>query len=222
MMPGGDQSSPAIPGNYINKVKQAGEFLRAYEMGGLHVQDPTGGLLQQLWTLSSDGQRIFLESPTQSKFVLLEDYNVIEIDLAFDQNMFPFVVYRAGLIVKFYWYDSVSADYVVSILGQFAISPRCSLDDKRGFNSQNSDIVLMYIDPLTLQLCYRLQRDRYEVIYILGSVEPGDRVRCVNMADSNRLQWTIDDVNAKPVEREIRKGMVNYTRPISTTGNFTT
>lgn len=214
-------SIPAVPGNYINQVKAPGEFLVAYEMGSLALTNPAGGLLQQLWTLKSDGTRIILSSPTQPPFVILTDVLITEIDLAFDQDMFPFITYVSLGIVKFYWFDPTISKFVTSILSEFAISPRCTLDDKRPFDVGNSDIVLMYIDPVVGQLAYRLQRDRYETINLLGPVSSNLRVQCVNFADTQRLQWTLNDVT--PVYTiNLHKGMNNFTRPISIAGAYKT
>lgn len=220
MFPDNRVSQNLIAYPYINQVKGLGEFKMGYELGGLFLQNPEGGLFAQLWIIKTDGERIFLQAPNTPEFVLLEDLEITEVDLAFDQSMFPFVTYVSQGVVKFYWYDTETSQYLVSILSQFAISPRCTLDDKREFNRENSDIVLFYIDPIINYLCFRLQRDRYEVIYLLEPVPPKTRVRCVNFCEGFRLQWTLDFLAPAPSNLIPYKGMSNFSRPISTTGEY--
>lgn len=222
MFPNDETSNNTIAYPYINRVKGLGEFKAAYELGGLYLQNPEGGLMQQLWTLTTNGKQIFLEAPNTPKFVLLTDIEITDIDLAFDQSMFPFVTYVSQDVVKFYWFDTESNQYLISVLSQFAKSPRCTLDDKRPFNLQNSDIILMYVDPVAELLCFRKQRERYQVIHILSEVSPDTRVRCVNMCEGFRLQWTLDFLDAGPVKLEVHKSLSNFSRPISTTGEYVT
>lgn len=215
-------SNPVIPGNYINRVKAEGEFLTAYEMGSLRLQDPSGGLFQQLWTLTSDTQNIWVEAQGYPKTFLLSDVDITEIDLAFDQNMFPFVTYatKAGF-VKYYWYNPVNQQFEIVELIEAAVSPRCTLDDKRAFDVSNSDIILIYIDVVLRQLCYRIQRERYQTVHLLGSIPNTQRVRCINFADNLRLQITVDDFIPQ-TSTVPHKGLANYARPISLTGAYIT
>jgi hypothetical protein len=216
-------STPFVPGNYINRVKTAVDLLVGWEMGGLQLQDPTGGLLQQLWTVvCADGQNIFVTAPNQpTPILIVTDFNVTEVDLAFDQNMFPFVTYQANGLTKFYWYDPTVPGFVVSTLLTLAQSPRCTLDDKRAFDISNSDIQLLYINLVTQNLCYRIQRERYATEHVLAAATLTTHLRCVNFADNLRLQWTVDDYYLN-VQQTVHNGLANYVRPISIDGSYIT
>lgn len=215
-------SIPAVPGNYINRVKTPSELLVAYEMGSLQLQNPAGGLLQQLWTAKcADGQNVYISAPNTPPVLLLTDQAITEIDLAFDQNMFPFLTYVSLGLVKFYWYDPTIPGFVISTILEFAITPRCTLDDKRSFDVGNSDIVLLYINLLAGNVCYRIQRERYATEHVIEPALVNDKIRCVNFADNLRLQWTIDNY-ALNVSPSAHNGLANYTRPISITGAYIT
>jgi hypothetical protein len=214
-------SIPPLPGNYTNKVKGIGELTVGYEMGSLALQNPAGGLLQQLWTVTTDGVHIYVSAPNTAPVLILSDTNISEVDLAFDQNMFPFLTYVSNGLIKFYWYDPTIPAFVTSTIFELAISPRCTLDDKRAFDVTNSDIVLLYINLLTQQLVYRIQRERYATEHVIGPVGITERLQCVNFADTTRLQWTINDYTPI-VSQTVHNGLANMSRPISVTGAYIT
>lgn len=215
-------STPPVPGNYTNRVKTPSELLVAYEMGGVGIQDPSQGLLVQLWQANCyDGQNIFISAPNTPNTLIVSDFGITEIDLAFDQNMFPFITYVAAGLVRFYWFDPTVAKFVISTVLEFAITPRCTLDDKRAFDVGNSDIQLFYINLLSQKLVYRIQRERYQTEHVLSDASIADHVRCVNFADTERLQWTIDNY-VQNVAPTVHNGLVNHTRPISVNGAFIT
>lgn len=213
---------PPVPGNYTNRVKTAGELTVGYEMGGVSIQDPSQGLLVQLWRARVIlGQFIYLDAPNTPPFILLTDVNITEVDLAFDQNMFPFVTYVSNGLIKFYWFDPTVPGFVVSTILELAWTPRCTLDDKRPFDVSNSDIILMYVNLLSGQICYRIQRERYATEHAIDTAFPNDQIRCVNFADTTRLQWTIDNY-VQNVSPAAHNGLANYARPISVTGAYIT
>lgn len=215
-------SIPPVPGNYTNRVKTAGELLVGYEMGGIAISNPSQGLLVQLWRARViAGQFIYIDSPNTSPFILLSDVNISEVDLAFDQNMLPFVTYVSNGLIKFYWFDPVPAQFVISTILELAWTPRCTLDDKRPFDVGNSDIVLMYVNLISGQICYRIQRERYQTEHAIDTAFVNDQIRCVNFADTGRLQWTIDNY-AQNVQPDTHHGLANYARPISVTGAYIT
>lgn len=215
-------STPPVPGNYTNRVKAAGELLVGYEMGGVGIQDPSQGLLVQLWTVRCiSNQFVFIGAPNTQQTLILTDVNITEVDLAFDQNMFPFITYVSNGLIKFYWFDPTIGQFVISTILEFAWTPRCTLDDKRAFDTGNSDIQLFYINLLSGKLVYRIQRERYQTEHELENAAPNDQVRCVNFADTERLQWTVDNY-VQNVAPAAHNGLVNHTRPISVNGAFIT
>lgn len=212
-------SNPAEPGEYINKVKGLVDYVVGYEMGSLELFNPAGGLLQQLWTVDTDGSGIYLSAPNHARQLVLQAPEVTQVDLAFDQNMYPFIAFVSLGVTKFYWYDSQTSQFEITTLDGIVKTPRCTLDDKRKEGISNSDIVLLYIDAIAGQLAYRLQRERYATQHNLMSVDKYDVVRCVNFAANLRLQMTLDNFNPQ-TRQDTHKGMRNFTRPISITGAY--
>lgn len=183
-------STPSVPSTFTNRVKLPNQKLVAFEMGSLQLQNPAGGLLQQLWTLVCDGSNFIVYSPTTEPQLLISDLNVTEVDLAFDQNMFPFICYLANGNLKYYWYDPVSQQFETVNLGLGYRTPRCTLDDKRAFDVSNSDVNFSYINQ-SQQLCYRLQRERYQTEHVLTQLTSVEYLDAVNFNDGDRLQWAI-------------------------------
>lgn len=192
-------------GAFINRVKAKGENLTAYEVGGIGLADPSQGLEVQLWEASClNGRDIYINSRSTGRLLLIPNAGegISNLDLAFDQNMYPFLTWKDRAGVCIYWYDPTAPGYVVERFLQRIRSPRCTLDDKRDFNVANSDIVFTYIREDTQRICARLQRDRYGIEYDLASVYdvPGVtvrdardvQIRAVNMANTLRLQWEFD------------------------------
>lgn len=183
-------STPSVPSPFTNRVKLPNQQLVAFEMGSLQLQNPAGGLLQQLWTLVCDGTNFTVYSPATSPELLLTDVLVSECDLAFDQNMFPFICYLSAGNLKYYWYDPVNQQFETVNLGLGYRTPRCTLDDKRPFDVSNSDVNFSYINPSN-QLCYRLQRERYQTEHVLTQLTSVEYLDAVNFNTGYRLQWAI-------------------------------
>lgn len=183
-------STPSVPAPFTNRVKLPNQKLVAFEMGSLQIQNPAGGLLQQLWTLVCDGTNFTVYSPSTLPEVLLTDVLVSECDLAFDQNMFPFICYLSAGNLKYYWFDPVNQQFETVNLGTGYRTPRCTLDDKRSFDVSNSDVNFSYINPSN-QLCYRLQRERYQTEHVLTQLTSVEYLDAVNFNEGLRLQWAI-------------------------------
>ena len=65
-------------------------------------------------------------------------------------------------------------------------------DDTRSMQTNTSDVICAYINKETLQLCYRLSRDRFTIEYPLKSVAENARLIRVGMTDKLRLQFKIN------------------------------
>lgn len=205
-------------GEFINRVKKPGENLRAYEMGSMELADPSGGLEQQLWTADCfDGKNVYISSRATGRFLLIPNAGeaITNIDLAFDQNMHPFLAWEDKGKISIYWYDPTVPGFIVETFDARMRSPRCTLDDKREFNISNSDIVFTYIRDDTQRICARIQRDRYLIEYDLISAYdvPGVavtdardlQIRAVNFAMTLRLQWAFDVLRNEAIKGPVTR-----------------
>ena len=157
----------------------------SWDNGGVALSDPSEDLTKYVWQAWTDGTTITVKRADLDTYhVVLMDSNITEIDLTFDQNMRPCIAYVANGISKLYWYDSQQAKQVITEYADIS-SPRVSLDDKRRFNVANSDIIFAYQKDDTL--CYRLQRQRFSVEYVLATNPKKRLLWRIGMGRKNRF-----------------------------------
>lgn len=161
MLPDNTQSSRPVPALFSGARALPVTGLVDYEHGGIAIQDPSRGLLYQIWRAQVLGNDVVLDAQNVAPFVLYSGANITEISLAFDQNMRPVIAFVEDGRAKMQWYDTAQSAQVVTTLDAAVINPRVALDDKRESQSGISDIVLGYIKN---GVCYyREQRDRFTV-----------------------------------------------------------
>lgn len=159
-----------------------------YEEGGVALNDVSQGLEYQLWTFNYISNSAYVAAPNQvaPEQLFTVSSNIQEIRGCFDQNMAPFVAYKAADQYHYWWYDTITAGYIFTDLPNSVDSIACTLDDKRQFNSTNSDILLFYTNNNNLYM--RRQRDRYQnEMLVKGGV--GGRLVKVGMNGIERLQF---------------------------------
>lgn len=142
-----------------------------YEDGPIAPQDTSQGLFAQVWqcyVLPDSPTLIRLKSENQSEVIAVTaSLPVVEVSHTFDQNGRLHIAYVTDDGASYlFWYDPQVGEMVSTILAADTINPRVTLDDKRQLatNSGTNDIILMYIRNNAL--CYRLQRDRYQLEYV--------------------------------------------------------
>ncbi len=159
-----------------------------YEMGGVGLNDPSGGLEYQLWTFDTDGTTVYASAPSVNRQAILTPAITRPIDsirCCFDQNMRPFVAYLSSGQWSYWWYDTQISGPTTSQLPSTVNSVACTLDEKRVWEIGKSDICLFYTNNNGLY--YRRQRDRYGVEYLLQPSINGTLVK-VGMNGINRVQ----------------------------------
>lgn len=192
MMPLNEFSDPAYPGTFSLPVKGAADLLDAWEMGGVALNDPSHGLLVKVWHAYADASGVWLEADGVPAFLFYPAAGITEIDLAFDQNMNPFLAFMQGGVPKIYWYDGTIPGYQLTTLPAGSHDLRCTLDEKRQFLADISDVLLFYVRGT--KLYQRIQRDRYAVEYDMGTVPANAKVAYVAMAGNGRLDvgaWAV-------------------------------
>lgn len=139
----------------------------SWEMGGVGISDPSGGLSYQLWhgVLEVATGTVLLDSPNTPQFVLYSEAGITQMDFSFDQNMKPCLAFTQNGVAKFWWYNTVNLQYEIIVLTD-AMTPLTLLDDKRDQQLGQSDIVLFYLRDG--RLYYREQRDRFTIEYDSG------------------------------------------------------
>lgn len=159
----------------------------SWELGGVGLSDTSQGLVSHTWRAWTDNKAIYIQRsdlPKDTAKTLLAALNITELDLTFDQNMRPVLTYVSGGIAKLYWYDTVSQSQTITDFPNVQ-NPRVSLDDKRSFNTANSDVIFAYIN--NDQLCCRYQRERYGIEHVLQQLPPKTQLVKIGMGTANRF-----------------------------------
>jgi len=160
--------------------------LEAKHLGGVALNDPSGGLSVQTWYIRATGNQVFVRADSVAETLLFSVAGTItEASLAFDQNMRPFVAFIEDGVAKYRWFDSALGGQTISSLPAGVSDPRCTLDDNRPTQTNISDIILAYIRAGNLY--FRAQRDRYEIEYLLREGVP--ELRQVGLNRKLRLQF---------------------------------
>lgn len=182
-------SSEPIVANYIGDANLPKGRNFEYISGGYSLQDPSQGLTGQVWLGSIvDGSILTLSAANYPEQPFYTGVNITDLSIAFDRNMNLNATFIEDGEFKLYWYDSTVGEMVVSSFGNDCKTPRVNLDDKREFNSINSDIILAYIKDGNLY--YRQQRDRFTIEYLLKN---GNflAIEKIGMNAKNRMQFSV-------------------------------
>ena len=159
----------------------------SWESGGVGLSDTSQGLVSHTWRAWTDSKAIYIQRsdlPKDTAKTLLAAPDITEVDLTFDQNMRPVLTYVSNDIAKLYWYDTVSQSQVITDFPNVQ-NPRVSLDDKRSFNTANSDVIFAYIN--NDHLCCRYQRERYGTEHVLHQLPPNAKLGKIGMGTTNRF-----------------------------------
>lgn len=156
---------PSSP--YLWGAELLSKATESWEMGGVGISDPGGGLTYQMWhgVLELDTGTVLLDAPNTPQFVLYSEAGITQMDFSFDQNMKPCLAFTQNGVAKFWWYNTVNLQYeIITLTG--AMTPLTLLDDKREGLLGSSDIILFYLRDG--RLYYREQRDRFTIEYDSG------------------------------------------------------
>lgn len=161
----------------------------AYALGGVALGNAGQGLSFQLWTAIARSTYVELTAPNQIEpIAVLGQPDIVELTLAFDQNMNVTIAYVQYGQAKLYWFDTFIGAYTITAIPDGAISPRVTLDDRRELQTSNSDVILAYVKDDNLY--FRKQRERYLTERLLKANVAGRLVQ-MGMNTKNRLQWKI-------------------------------
>lgn len=191
MIPEGRLSTTPFPGQFIWPEKQREKPLVGYHIGGVNISDPSAGLEVKLWTVSynKDTNGVEVSAPGSVTTTLFTAADVEELDIAFDQNMRPIVVYVQAGAAKFYWYDPTIENYTHTNLPAGSKNPRVCMDDTRyQFTSSLSTVIIAYMRAESLMVKY--QTDRYTAEHMLQEDCGGTLVN-IGMNHVWRLQFYI-------------------------------
>lgn len=151
------------------------DHLTAFDMGPVSRGDNSEGLYAYAWRIRADGNDVYISRANDANTAwqaeeLLFTYTGSvgsEFGLTFDQVGRPLVSFQQDDNVVLYWYDSAAGATVVSTICA-GRTPRIRLDFRSSHSISSSDILLFYIDDTENKVLYRIQRDRFGVVYDSG------------------------------------------------------
>lgn len=189
MLPGNTLASVHRYSEWKHPYPLTDEITKAYEWGGIDITDTSQGFAASLWVLQYISGELHLgKINTPLVPVLTVGAGVAKVALAFDTSMRPAYAWQIGedsCVLRYY--DTVLADFTeITFTGIY--SPCLTLDDSRTQSSSVSDIIFAYLKGN--QLCYRQQRDRFLIEYVLAEVTQQHLMR-VGMTKSYRLQFML-------------------------------
>ena len=190
MLPLDTLSSEVVETDFLVPDGRALSHTEAWSMGGIHHQDPSAGLMYQLWTATLAGEVIEVSSSgtREGPYVVPlmgPPGDVRSMSLSFDQNMNLAVAYNIGNISYLYWYNTSINAYTTAGFPS-SRSPRITLDDKRTATGEWSDMVLFTIHDD--KLCWRYQRERFENLHTGPTVKQGQRIIRAGMTKGLRVR----------------------------------
>jgi len=166
-----------------------------YEDGGMAIQNPAGGLNQQVWQarLFNAGEKssyVQMLSETVAPFIIWQRPYLTEFSFSFDQNMQPVLAYVENGQARLRFYDSVPQAFSIITLEQNAITPRVALDDKRDFlGYAQSDVLLAYL--LNGHLVKRLGSERYQTTHLIKANVGSSGLVTIGMNRQLRMQYRL-------------------------------
>lgn len=190
MLPNGAISTVPITAPFAWPDSQRLTFVEDFEAGGVAVQDTSQGLSAYRWRCFIGQTGIHIQRDGLADQVWVTVSGVLEVALAFDQNMRPAVAWRLDNgRIYLNWYDTQIAQYVTTDFG-LAKNPRLTLDDKRATQIASSDVIFAYMRDGSIY--YRMQRDRYQTEYQIASgLNSKIVLRNIGMATNWRLQFEL-------------------------------
>lgn len=189
MLPEGKLSSQSVPAlSILGGRSMTGTLKQDFEDGPIALNDPSAGLYYQIWQALAHDNGVRLYDAEEVSTEILTALNITEMSFTFDQNGRPSICFTQYGQTKIYWFDSSLGGVTTTTIGAGIGSPKVILDDKRQSQTNSSDIIMGYIK--NSQLCYRQQRDRFLIEYVLATNVAG-RLQKIGMGNNLRLQFIV-------------------------------
>jgi hypothetical protein len=188
MIPDSRESTSPVLGTVLSPEHQDRKLLVDLARGGVSLADPSQGIDLHDWRCWYDNGLVKIRNLTTGEMhSLLNIPGLTELSLAFDRNMNVAVAYCQYGGARLYWYDSTVSQYVTTAFGNM-FSPLLVHDDVRSITNPVDDILLLYTRS-DFMLCYRQQRDRYEVELALKQLPVNyRRINKAGITEKLRLQ----------------------------------
>jgi hypothetical protein len=154
--------------------------------GGTAIGNASRGRLVKYWVVNYEAGIISVRPIDGPVVFTLPQSGVTSVSLAFDNNMGLVITYTKSDGAYLYYFNSQTTEYTIRFFPGVTSSRVC-VDDARDFYLSSSDVLFVY--TLNNRLCYRKQRDRYDVEFFVDNVTK-NLIR-VGQNVVNRLQFEL-------------------------------
>ncbi len=138
----------------------------ASSLGSKEINDVSTDLDTHVWLGYVKGEEFYIRREDLAEEHMLFTYSGIEqVDFTFDQTMRPVAVFVSQGLP--YIYSFRDTKFEITGLDTSINFPRLDLDSKKLTTLSDSDIILGYVNEG--KLCYRMQRDRYTIEYVIAN-----------------------------------------------------
>jgi hypothetical protein len=162
-------STQVVSGTWLPPDERDRDLDEDYELGPFALNDTSLGVAYQVWHLTwefATGDFTVTPETVGSPVVVINAADVTQCSLCFDQNAHVTIAYTlTNGQVYLYWYDTVAAMHVTTLMPSGMITPTLMLDDKRATQVGANDVVLWWTEDQgdeTFNLYRALQRDRFD------------------------------------------------------------
>lgn len=191
------EQAVSIPGNVFTVVPDTAQFIDPYSdvfeatrmrcRGGLAIGDAFGGRDIRNWVVEYNQPTISVFPEGQPVAFTLSVSGVETVSLAFDNNMGITLAWQIGTTSSLYYFDSLAANYITRDFID-TTSCRVCVDDERDFSNASSDVIFAYTKTDNT-VCWRQQRDRYDIERIVGT--SAKRIFRLGPNQKRRLQFEL-------------------------------
>ena len=188
MIPDNLLSTIPITGDFILAKKYDVTFTLDYEDGGIALNDISEGNQYQVWRGRLVGNDIILDAPEVAPVIVYSAPDMTEMSFTFDHNMRPAIAFVQDDVCKLRWYDTSIPAYDILSFG-YVRTPRIVMDDKRITQDINKDMIYAYVN--NYKLCYRQQRDRFLIEYVLSEALYKRLIK-IGMNNKLRMQFLLE------------------------------
>lgn len=181
MLPDGTLSSEPVVSDLVFPFRNS--MLEDYELSPQSNINDTPRLLRVFY---EDNWIKVNDSGSISE--VLRIAGISHLGYAKDQNYRDVIVYVLNNETFLYWYDTAIGQMVTASFGKQIKQPCVSLDDVRFVMNATSDVIFAYIRGE--KLCYRQQRERYQIEHVLGDAL---NLWQIGMGQNNRFSFITFD-----------------------------
>lgn len=160
----------------------------SYDDGPVAIQNPSKGLLFQVWRARYISDTVYLAAPNYPETPFFTKRCIQSISLSFDQNGRPLLTYLHEGNLYLYWHHTVTQKYEHTLINTNVTSHHVSLDVRTPITILVSQVVIGYIKDNNLY--YAWQKDRYAVDYLVARNVNGNLLQ-IGFTRQYRFQFLV-------------------------------